>query len=278
VERLANLRMDVLAQAIVRLDFGFNPPDVLAKWAADRPAEHGDSNKLPGVPQLVSGEVVARVFPDLVWCSTFKGFSPVARVDEGESTWPVRNLFAIDRKSEVTHITDAAGLKAKFIAKAVIRDAEGAKAAVAAWLILTQTLQDHSPFPVVAESLKFGAGRGGATAQGRAASGTGPGPKLLSDSGFIEATLTFDARGELTDITETVKFRPGIRPICQSTKLLDRDPIVRTMAERELRLMGRSAEGYLKARRAAASPELRAAIDRVWQEILQDERDFGWTD
>jgi hypothetical protein len=70
VEHLAKLRTDVLARAIVRLDFGFNPPEVLAKWAAARPAEHADSDKLPGVPQLVSSEVVARVFPDLAWCST----------------------------------------------------------------------------------------------------------------------------------------------------------------------------------------------------------------
>jgi len=48
------------------------------------------------------------------------------------------------------------------------------------------------------------------------------------------------------------------------------------MAERELRLMGRSAEAYLKAQRVKSSPEIQAAIDRVWQQILDDEHDFGW--
>jgi hypothetical protein len=48
------------------------------------------------------------------------------------------------------------------------------------------------------------------------------------------------------------------------------------MAERELRLMGRSAEAYLRSQRAKATPEIQTAIDRIWQQILDDERDFGW--
>jgi hypothetical protein len=45
------------------------------------------------------------------------------------------------------------------------------------------------------------------------------------------ATLTFDGGGKLARVAEGGKLRPGPRPICQATKLLDPDPLVRRMAE-----------------------------------------------
>lgn len=63
-----------------------------------------------------------------------------------------------------------------------------------------------------------------------------------------------------------------MRPICQATKLLDADPIVRKMAERSIQIMGRAARGYLEEQRAQAAPDLQQAIDRMWQRILEE----GW--
>ena len=67
-------------------------------------------------------------------------------------------------------------------------------------------------------------------------------------------------------------LRPGIRPICQATKLLDRDPIVRRMAEQDVLVMGRAAKPYLDQVRATARPKLQQAIDRIWQRILDEGR------
>jgi hypothetical protein len=69
-----------------------------------------------------------------------------------------------------------------------------------------------------------------------------------------------------------VELKPGPRPICQATKLLDADPVVRRMAEQDLLVMGRAARPYLDEQRAKAAPELQKAIDRVWERICADDR------
>ncbi|MBI5722741.1 MAG: hypothetical protein HZA50_02195 [Planctomycetes bacterium] len=280
VKRLAEIRIGVLDRAIIRLDWGFNPPDVLARWAAKREAKEKDAHQLPGQLQHVADPLVARAFPDLLWFWVAKPQMPVMRADEDPSAWPVRSLFAIDRKAGVAHFTDAKALEKFFRANLPPVKAEpDAKAAVEVWLILSQTLQDHAAFPVERDSLKITKPDGGGwLAGGRASQGMGQAGqiKAVNDAGFVEVKMAFDAEGKLKEAGENIKVRPGLRPICQSTKLLDPDPIVRTMAERELRLMGRSAEAYLKARRAKASPQLQAAIDRIWRQILDDEHDFGW--
>jgi hypothetical protein len=92
------------------------------------------------------------------------------------------------------------------------------------------------------------------------------------NKGEITAALFFDGDGKLVKVDEAGKVTPGVRPICQATKLLDADSIVRRMAEQDILVMGRSARGYLDEQRGKAGPELRAAIDRVWQRILDEDR------
>jgi hypothetical protein len=60
--------------------------------------------------------------------------------------------------------------------------------------------------------------------------------------------------------------------ICQATKLLDPDPIVRRMAEQDLLVIGKPATEYLDEQRARATPALREAIDRIWPRILIEDR------
>jgi hypothetical protein len=95
---------------------------------------------------------------------------------------------------------------------------------------------------------------------------------MQGGNGTLEATLKFTRGGKLKGIDESVKFRPGPRPICQATKLLDDDPIVRAMAEQALLCMGRAAKGYLDEQKAKASPELKKAIERIWQKIIETDR------
>jgi hypothetical protein len=90
--------------------------------------------------------------------------------------------------------------------------------------------------------------------------------------GEITANLNFDEAGKLTKIEETNTVKPGVRPICQATNLLDPDPIVRRMAEQDILVMGRTAQEYLEEQRVKACPELKHAIDRIWQRIV----DEGW--
>jgi hypothetical protein len=90
--------------------------------------------------------------------------------------------------------------------------------------------------------------------------------------GNIDVVMTLGAAGSLVNILEKSALRPGVRPICQATKLLDRDPIVRRMAEQDLLVMGRAAKPYVDQVRATARPKLQQAIDRIWQRILTEGR------
>src|SRR5205085_1021891 len=82
----------------------------------------------------------------------------------------------------------------------------------------------------------------------------------------------FQAALRPVDGEATAERRPGPRPICQATKLLDPDPVVRRMAEQDLLIMGRAVKPYLDEQRARAEPGLRKAIDRLWQRILDEDR------
>jgi hypothetical protein len=107
-----------------------------------------------------------------------------------------------------------------------------------------------------------------------------PGGKVVSalavvmsgGNGTLSVQLSFNETGALKTVTEKEAIRPGPRPRCQSTKLLDKDPIVRVMAEEALLSMGRAAREYLDEQRDKASPELKKAIDRIWQRICATDR------
>jgi hypothetical protein len=54
----------------------------------------------------------------------------------------------------------------------------------------------------------------------------------IGSSGFRLFEQQRNLVGTLVNVLEKSALRPGVRPICQATKLLDRDPIVRRMANR----------------------------------------------
>src|SRR5262249_43997267 len=95
---------------------------------------------------------------------------------------------------------------------------------------------------------------------------------MKGGNGELSVTLMFDAEGRLTSWGERSKLTRGPRPRCHATKLLDPDPVVRAIVEDDLLIMGRAAKPYLDEQRAKASPELRRAIDRIWQRILDEEK------
>lgn len=94
----------------------------------------------------------------------------------------------------------------------------------------------------------------------------------VGGDGNIDVVMTLGAAGSFVNVLERSAVRPGIRPICQATKLLDRDPIVRRMAEQDLLVMGRAAKPYLDHIRSTVRPKLQQAIDRIWQRILNEGR------
>src|SRR5262249_38494342 len=119
-------------------------------------------------------------------------------------------------------------------------------------------------FDVTEKGFSVEKGKRGLEAAGRAI-------VMQGGNGELAATLEF-VDGKLAAVTESAKIRPGPRPICQATKLLDPTPIVRKMAEQDLLIMGIAARSYLMEQRGQARPELREAIDRLWRKIEEN----GW--
>ncbi len=215
----------------------------------------------------IEDAAVGKMLPDYVFVSVLFRQYPVARmVPEGLKA---SNVFAVDRDGKVTVLTDARGLEKFFQAHlAAVQEDEPLKDAARAWVRLAQQFRQDGffKFALVDDATKVRPEDGGKSASATVAA-------MQGGSGTLRATLSFDEAGKLVKVAEENKLRPGPRPICQATKLLDADPLVRRMAEQDLLLMGAAARPYLDEQRAKAAPELRRAIDRIWQRIAEAERE-----
>ncbi|MBK9144802.1 MAG: hypothetical protein IPM23_20100 [Candidatus Melainabacteria bacterium] len=194
--------------------------------------------------------------------------------------WPVgfdipepmksNNIFVVDSKGKLVLVTGSEQLKSLFKTGASqVKDEKSARLALRAWLELSSELNQDGFLQFSIDDTAIDArivGRG-LVAHGKAVIQPRGG-----DEGFLSATLTFDNEGRLETSEEEREVKAGMRPICQSTKLLDQDPVVRQMARRDLLILGRRAESYLIEQRKKGSPELQKAIDDIWLEIVRENR------
>jgi hypothetical protein len=194
---------------------------------------------------------------------------PVARMSP--PPLGANNIFAIHKKDKtVTHIAKIDALEEFFIAKATPAGDQAAMKTIAqAWLAISTILVTDGFYRLAVDAAGITVNKGkGWEVVAKAIVQRG-------GRGHVQATLTFDAKRKLLGIEQEKKLVGGMRPICQSTKLMDSDPIVRGMARQSLRTMGLMAREYLADQRKRVSPELQRAIDNIWQQILQDQRDLG---
>jgi hypothetical protein len=217
----------------------------------------------------VADDAVARAFPGYrVYVLRFRQY-PIALVPPAPLA--SNNLFIVKPDGSVEHIPDAEALKEFFrTTLAPVRVEIAAGNAVKAWLRLVQEFHQDGlfRFAVPDDSIRIAAAAdGGLHVTGRAVVNPNGG-----NAGDIVGSLTFNATGDLVRVSEAANHKRGIRPICQATKLLDADPIVRGMAEQAILVMGRETKEYLDEVRAKANTELKAAIDRIWQRILAEDR------
>jgi hypothetical protein len=221
-----------------------------------------------GMPPLdpLIDKTLGRSFPNQrFFVLRFRQY-PVARM--APKPLAANNLFAVTKNGRVRQLTATKGLEDFFRTTLdPVTDAESAKDAATAWLYLSEEFKQDGffTFSIPEDSLAVQGSKGGWTASGRAVVTQG-------GKGEIAADLSFTGDGKLAKVEETSTVKAGIRPICQATKLLDPDSIVRQMAEKDILVMGQRAKVYLDEQRAKASPELRQAIDHIWQRILQE----GW--
>jgi hypothetical protein len=216
--------------------------------------------------QPVEDAAVARALPGVHCFAVLFRQYPVARVVP-DGLKP-SSVCAVGGDNAVKVLGDAKELEA--FVRAILAPAtqDGAlKDAARAWVRLSQEFHQDGfyQFALEDDSTKVSEGKDGKEATAKVVVTRG-------GNGTIRATLFFDGAGKLAKVTEEVKLRPGPRPICQATKLLDADPLVRRMAEQDLLIMGRAAKPYLDEQRAKAAPALREAIDRLWERICEEDR------
>lgn len=217
----------------------------------------------------IQDESLARSFPqDLFYVLRFRQYPVALAVPE---PLKANNLLLVKPDDSVDHITGVEGLEIFFrTTLAPVKTEVQATDAVKAWLRLAQEFYHDGffQFSIPDEAIRVvSTTKGGLEVIGKAVV-----KERGLDKGDIVASLVFDQSGSLAKASETVSLKRGIRPICQATKLLDADPIVRAMAEQAILVMGKAAKEYLDEQRIKASPKLQHAIDRIWQRILTEDR------
>jgi len=185
-----------------------------------------------------------------------------------------RSLFSVKPDGAVTLFTFRKDLEKSFLTYAKPLESSSIKRLGIGYLKLSTVFSQDGMFQFVFDlkNLSIRSSRNEIVLQA-----TAPVVEKSGDTGQLTATMTFKADQStgsylLVSISEKDTIKPGIRPICQCTLLLDQNPIVRKMAERDLLIMGLSAEPYIRKQLAQANPELRREIERVWQRIKRGER------
>jgi hypothetical protein len=240
-------------------------PAKAAEAAKKQLLEHLGDKAKNGQVIPIDAPGLKRSFPGYAFFALRFRIYPVARmIPKGMKA---SNVFAVAKDGRVEHLKDAKMLESFFRKHGpAAKRPDVAGDLVHGWLGLSQEfVQDgFYKFKLGMPEVK--------TVDGRVASASDTAVVMAGGNGEMRATLTFDRAGKLDKVDHTQKIRPGPRPICQATKLLDADPIVRRMAEQDLLYLGMAARDYLREQRAGASPELRRAIDRLWERIEK----AGW--
>jgi hypothetical protein len=216
----------------------------------------------------IGDDAVVKLFANHLFFAAHLRQYPVGIFPGPGSKIKTQNLFVVAKDAKVEHLTDARQLE-KFFQDHMppAKDEAVLKNLAHAWLSLSpEFLQDgFYKFKITEDATRVAADPKGKRITGQVV-------VMQGGSGEIIATLIVDGAGKLVSAIDQAKVRAGPRPICQATKLVDPDPIVRRMAEQDLLIMGRAAQSYLMEHRARATPELQRAIDLIWQRIIAEDR------
>jgi hypothetical protein len=212
---------------------------------------------------------VARAFPKHTFVAVLYPQFPVGRA--APKPLSVANVLAVDGDGKVVPLTDVKELQ-KFFMENAAKEGKGIEDQVTlAWMRLAAELSQDGFYKFKLPELTGGSGEGGGQETSAELNGKIAVDATGGNKGEIKATVHFK-NGVVVKIDHKVSLIPGPRPICQATKLLDPDPIVRTMAEDSIRVMGSACKFYLDEQRAKASPDLQKAIYRIWQRIVEEGR------
>ena len=213
----------------------------------------------------VTDDFVSRAFPNFSFFGVVFPQYPVAVLCPPTTDLKCANLFLV-RNSQVDFVSTIDDLRFFFavnLGPAPTQDA--ATDAVSTWLRFSEEIKQDLFYTFSPPDVSYTARDDLTLLRAHASVAAG-------GDGNIDVVMTFGAAGSFVSVLEKGAVRPGIRPICQATKLLDSDPIVRRMAEQDLLVMGPAAKPYLDQVRARVRPKLQQAIDRIWQRIVSEGR------
>ncbi len=238
-----------------------SPVDIVKAWAA------ANNVNLTGyILSLYGTKETATILPGYSFVVMILRQYPVA-YGPPDPLLGMNSIAAVGRTNTVEMITSEDALVSFFQAHQVPATTEQKMLlTVKAWLHLSQELKDDGfyTFAVREESVVI--------LPVDSIQGEGITEVTAGGTGAIKANVWFGTPNyTIYDVVEKVELVPGIRPICQSSKLLDNDPIVRKMAEQDLLVMGTKCFDYLAAQRAKSPPALQKAIDGIRQRILERE-------
>ncbi|HYZ83833.1 MAG TPA: hypothetical protein VE621_05500 [Bryobacteraceae bacterium] len=213
----------------------------------------------------ITDDYVGRTFPNFSFFGVIFRQYPVAVLCPQTQDLKCSNVFFV-RDGQVDFVATIPDLKFFFAAElGPTPSEEAAIDAASTWLRFSEELKQDLFYRFSAHKISYMPSQDITRVQAHAAVITG-------GEGRIDMLMLLGTAGSLVHIYEKSALRRGIRPICQATKLLDRDPIVRRMAEQDILVMGRAAKPYLDQVRATARTKLQQAIDRIWQRILEEGR------
>jgi hypothetical protein len=217
------------------------------------------------VVRPITDDYVGRTFPSFSFFGVIFRQHPIAVLCPQTQDLKCSNVFFV-KGGRVDFVATIPDLKFFFSAELGMVPFETAAAdAASTWLRFSEELKQDLFYTFSAPELSYMPREDLTRVRGHAA-------VMAGGEGQITVLITLGSAGSLVHIYEKSALRPGVRPICQATKLLDRDPIVRRMAEQDVLVMGRAAKPYLEQVRATARPKLQQAIDRIWQRILDEGR------
>ncbi len=252
----------------VKLPANFNPRKSIASSVKNLGSPAGPAALSRAQLQFLENKSLAQAIPASIFYSLKFPQWPVAfNVPAPLSS---NNIFAFDASAKPVLITTEEAMKQHFREHtAPIKNDQEARATLAAYLTLAEIFAQDGmyQFSTSEDDMKILKEDGGTTI-----SGTSNVRPVGGNSGSIAAKLHIGPKGNLTSAQHSVNLQAGMRPICQSTKLLDPDILVRRMAEQDILIMGSAAKPYLDEQRTKLSPALQKEIDRVWARIVAEGR------
>ncbi|TNE30577.1 MAG: hypothetical protein EP349_05050 [Alphaproteobacteria bacterium] len=215
-----------------------------------------------GVLTLQSNASLSAVFPGYSFYSFYFRQYPIAR--ETPESFSAANILVQSPQDEIIHVTTDGELLAFFQSHLNLQQNLRAVFIAEAWLILSPQLLQDGFYDFSAPEIE--------STQDDALTILGHVNLTNGGKGKVHARLEFSPAHMLLNATTTPDIQSGIRPICQASKLLDSDPIVRKMAAQDILVMGSKAKFYLDEQRLKADPALKKAIDGIWLQIVTEGR------